>query len=284
MIRDSDDSRDTGPPTDRLAAALCRWNCWVDGAELRGGMSVVVPVRSAAGAPLMLKLLDPDAAGREAIALRAFPATASVRCHAYAADLGALLLERLSAESLAGLGIDDQITVQAELARRLAVPDPGGIPPLSDNGGWLDQLASMQRQRPLLLTSRAVDLARQVITDIGQDRTATLTHGDLHSINVHRDLDGRWRALDPNPRIGTIGYESHTVIVERPRLDELIKAGRGELLRRLALFSEVAEVDRTTAERLCQARAVSSALHEHLNGSVRLAAGLCWMSEALTPT
>src|SRR4051794_36376666 len=121
-------------PDDRLTAALRRWNCRVDGAAPRGGMSVVVPVQSTGG-PLMLKILDPDAAAREATALRTFPSTASVTCFEYAEDLGALLLERLSAESLTGAGIDDQITVQAELARRLAVPDPGGVQRLSDNDG-----------------------------------------------------------------------------------------------------------------------------------------------------
>ncbi|SDS04487.1 aminoglycoside phosphotransferase family protein [Microlunatus soli] len=273
----------TNRPADRLAAALHRWNCRVDGTELRGGMSVVVPVRSADGSPLMIKLLDPQAARKEAIALRAFPPSASVRCEDAADDLGALLLERLTADSLAGHTVDDQITVQADLARRLAVADPGGIDHLSDNDGWLEHLSSLLRQRPRLLDRRTIDLARRTITDLDQDRTVTLTHGDLHAINVHADATGAWRALDPNPRVGTIAYESHTIILERSRFDDLVRAGSVELLHRLALFSEVAGVDRSSSALLCQARAVSSALYEHLQGNRTLAAHLRWMADALTP-
>lgn len=266
---------------DGLAAALQRWDCRVDGAELRGGMSVVVPVRSVDGVPLMLKLLGPEAAAREAIALDAFRSSASVRCHALAADLGALLLERLTPESLTGADIDEQIAVQAGLARQLAVPDPGGVPRLCDNGDWLDQLESMLRQRPRLLTDRAVDAAREMITDLSHDRTANLTHGDLHSSNVGKDSAGRWRALDPNPRVGTVAFESHTIIVERPRLQELRRAGPDELRRRLDIFSEEAGVEPALSRRLCQARAVSSALYEHGRGNVAIADGLHWMAEAL---
>ncbi len=110
----------------RTELALKRWDCHVDGGELRGGISVVVPVRSSGGAALMLKLLDRHAAAREAIALRAFPPAASVRCVDHAEDLGALLLERLTSESLAtNIGHADELTViQAQLARQLAVPEP----------------------------------------------------------------------------------------------------------------------------------------------------------------
>lgn len=265
----------------RLAGALRRWGCEVDGAELRGGMSVVVPVRAAGGAALMVKVLEPAFAAREATALRAFPAAASVCCFDHDEELGALLLERLTARSLAGADPEELITVQAGLARRLAVPDPGGIDRLADTAGWLDHLDGLLRPRPRLLTDRAVDQARDAISDLADDPTDTLTHGDLHAINVHRDGDGRWRALDPNPRIGTIAYESHTVIVERDRLPALIRAGAGELRRRLARFAEVSGADRGLAERLCQARAVSSALAEHPRRP-DLGDQLRWMAEALT--
>lgn len=266
----------------RLKAVLERWDCRIDGAEQRGGMSVVVPVRSRSGVPLMLKLLDPDAAAREAIALRAFPDDAAVRCHGHAADLGALLLERLTPVSLVGADPDELIMVQADLARRLAVPDPGGIDRLAETDGWLHQLDDLHRLGPDLLGARAIGSARETIARLGRDPiTTTLTHGDLHAANVHRDAEGRWRVLDPSPWVGTIAFESHTVIVERPRLGELVAAGPVELGRRLELFAEVAGVDRESAVRLCQARAVSSALAER-SRAPGLAAGLVWMAEALT--
>lgn len=270
------------PGADRLSLALQRWDCRVAGAELRGGMSVVVPVRTSDGSPLMIKLLDPDAAAREAIALRVFPPSACVRCFDHDADLGALLLERLTDESLAGAEADELIIVQAGLAHRLAVPDPGGIERLSD-AGLLEHLEDLRRQSPGLLANRVVDAARETLRDLGQETVTTLTHGDLHSINVHKDVGGNWRALDPNPRVATIAFESHTVIVERPRLNEVIEAGSSELRRRLDLFADVAEVSFDWSERLCQARAVLSALYEHSRGSLELSNGLRWMSEVLTP-
>lgn len=266
---------------ERLAAALDRWHCRVIGSELRGGMSVVVPVESTRGVPRMLKVLDPDAAAREAVALRAFPRAASVQCHEHVPDLGALLLERLTPRSLAGADSDEMITVQAQLARRLAVADPGSLQKLSDHEGWLDQLEHDRIRHPHLLTPRAGDAAREAIGDLAHDPVTTVTHGDLHSRNVHLDVDGRWRALDPDPRVGSIAFESHTVVVERDRLPDLVRSGPHELRRRLALFADVAEVDLTWATRLCQARAVSSALFER-DRHPGLADGLRWMAEVLT--
>lgn len=265
----------------RTEHSLKRWDCHVDGDELRGEMSVVVPVRSSGGSALMLKLLDRHAAAREAIALRAFPPVASVRCVDHAGDLGALLLERLTSESLASnVGhADELIVIQAQLARQLAVPDPGGMKWLSDNASWLAHQDEQRRQRPDLLSDRAALGACEAIMDLAQERTTTLTHGDLHAANVHKDAEGRWRALDPNPRVGTIAYESHTVI--RDQLSEVVRAGEAELLRRLALFADAAEVDPQWSSRLCQARAVSSALYEHIRGNTALAEQLSWVAETL---
>lgn len=272
-----------GDPSDLLEAAVRLWRCTADGPVVRGGMSVVVPVRSANGTPLMIKVLDTEAAAREALALRAFPASASVRCYDHAEDLGALLLERLTSMSLSSRPVDEQITVQAELARQLAVPAVDGIPRLSDVHHALDHLDTLVHGCPGVVDQRVVDAAREAISDLGHDATDTLTHGDLHTINVHRDHEGRWRALDPNPWVGTVAHESHTVVVERPRLGELLTAGEPELRRRLALFAEVAEVDRSLSARLCQARAVMSALAEHRRGATELAADLRRMSELITP-
>lgn len=276
-------NRTPDPPAERLRFGLRRFGCRIDGDPSAGGTAVVHPVRDADGRPLMLKLLAPAAARLEAIALHAFPASASVRCVDHDDDLGALLLERLTATSLAGADPDLMITVQAELARSLAVADPGGgIGRLSDTSGWLDHLDGLLRNQPRLLPARTVGAAREAIADLAHDPTGTVTHGDLHTINVHRDGEGRWRSLDPSPLIGTIAYESHTVIVERPQLGELVTAGPVELRRRLALFAEVAGVDRELATRLCQARAVSSALHARHTGG-RWTDELCWMSRTLTP-
>ena len=276
---------DNGTEQHRIRKALQHWHCAPDGDALRGGMSVVVPVRRS-DERLMLKLLPADAAAREALALSLFPASASVVCLDHRADLGALLLERLTPESLVGMDPDRSITIQADLARRLAVPVPPAsvgavhIAPLA--AGWRAHLDDLHRRRRSMLPERVIDCAREVISWFADEPTTTLTHGDLHSHNVHRDQDGCWRALDPAPRVGTVAYESHTVILERDRFGELIAAGAGELQARLALFAEVAGVGVDAASRLCQARAVSSALYEAIDGNGALAAELAWMAETLT--
>lgn len=56
-----------------LAEGLRHWKCVPDGAEVRGGMSRVIPVRSAQGAALMLKAIPPQSARLEMRGLRAFP-------------------------------------------------------------------------------------------------------------------------------------------------------------------------------------------------------------------
>lgn len=272
--------------SDPLARALEHWGCEPDGELLHGGMSEVLPVRRG-DQELMLKVLPRSAAALEALALRAFPASASVRCLDHDDGLGALLLERLTPVSLAGAPPDRSITVQAELARSLAVPDSSRM---SDgvsierlgSDGWLAHLDVLLHRGPSLLSGRSIERAREAIAALAEDPTGTMTHGDLHSRNVHRDRDGRWRVLDPAPCIGTIAYESHTVVVERDRLGELITAGPRELLRRLELFADVADVSPALAAGLCQARAVTSAVHEAIEGHALLATQLAWMAESLS--
>jgi len=270
------------PSTDLLSAALHRWDCAVDGDPLRGGTAVIIPVRSVDGSELIVKLLDAEAATREALALRAFPPTASVQCLDHLPDLGALLLERLTPAPLAGVPIDEQITIQSRLARALAVPAPEGIDRLSSER-LAHHLTNLRHGAPGHLAGRVIDRAHATISNLDSDPTSTLTHGDLHSLNVHQDHKGVWRALDPNPHVGTIAFESHTVIAERPRLGELIQAGDRELRRRLGIFADIAEVDCVLAERLCQARAVMSALYEQARGATELADQLRWMATTLTP-
>lgn len=264
----------------RLDAALERWHCRRDGETLTGGMSRVQPARRRDGSAVVVKVLEPAAAIREARALAAFSDRASVGLIAVAEDLGALLLERLTPTDLTTEADPwRRIEVQARLAAALVVDDPGGVP-LLDPPGWLDQLERQLVAVPELLSGSAVGRARSTIAAL--PAVDTLTHGDLHARNVHLDRDGRWRALDPAPLVGTVAHESHTVVVERDRLDELMTAGVVELRRRLEFFAEVAGCDRDLAIDLCQARAVSSALHEGGLGDPKgVVPGLGWVAESL---
>lgn len=264
-----------------LAEGLRHWKCVPDGAEVRGGMSRVIPVRSAQGAALMLKAIPPQSARLEMRGLRAFPPAASVRCIDHLDDLGLLLLERLTPESLIGRPVDTQITIQAGLARALAVPDPGGIPSLAD--GLADHLGKLVMRAPGLLKERVITAAADTAHLLADRPEPTLTHGDLHAANVHRDVNGMWRALDPTPQVGTIAHEGHTIVVERSRLGDLIADGGGrELRRRPDVFADVADVEPDLVVAVCQMRATLSALHEAGKGNRELASQLQWMAVTLT--
>lgn len=104
----------------------------------------------------------------------------------------------------------------------------------------------------------ALDHALASIDALACDDVSTLTHGDLHFDNVLRGDREPWLAVDPMAYVGSAAYEAGTIV--RERMGELLdrrdpaRAAR----RRLAIFSEAAEVDLDLSLRCAQARLASS--------------------------
>jgi len=229
-----------------LGESFERWGLVADGPLRTGWTAVVAPVRRD-GEPLVVKVVwrtvDTDG---EPLALRTWAGDGAVRLVAALPSDGLLLLERLDPEAdLGTMDADDACAVIGGLLRRLHVPAPPAMPPLSTwSAGWLEE-AARRDGLPRRLVARATGLHRELVTDPSCD--ATLVHGDLHYENVLAGTREPWLAIDPQPRAGSPGWELHAVL--RNRREEL---GTGAALRwsarhRCEVLCEAAGMDEEQA-------------------------------------
>ncbi|WP_170284631.1 aminoglycoside phosphotransferase family protein [Kribbella amoyensis] len=152
-----------------------------------------------------------------------------------------------------------------ELARRLAVPAPPEIPRLAGAAvGWEQQLVAQCKEAGDPLPARVIGAAVETIRAFAADPTDTLMHGDLHLGNILAAEREPWLVIDPKGFAGSAAYDAGTIVRYRP--EEVAGDVRGGLLRRIAIFSEAAGVDRVLAVRATQARMVSGALWGRLYG------------------
>ncbi len=210
----------------RLAAEVVEeWQLLPDGTPMHGFCSLVLPVRTASGRPVVLKLGLPDEdTAQEHLALRHWGGRGAVEL--LRADPGrrALLLERLHPEDLHELGDLEACEVVAGLYARLHVPAPASLVTLTARvGGWLDALARLPRDAPL--PRRYVEQALAQGRDLLADETCagTLVHGDLHYANVLAADREPWLAIDPQPMSGDPHYEVAPLLWNR--WDEVVATG-----------------------------------------------------------
>ena len=119
----------------RLSAELmARWSCVPTGDVRAGYGGVVVPVRRADGTRAVLKLsLPSDGEDFESAVLDTWGGRGAVLLLERDDGLGARLLEHLEDRSLADVeDAEASMAVVGQLARRLAVPAPAGLPRLSE--------------------------------------------------------------------------------------------------------------------------------------------------------
>jgi len=246
---------------------LARWDCRVDGPPWHGEIALVVPVTCPTG-PAVLKVSFPHAGNREeAEGLRQFAGRGAVRLIDADEDVFALLLERAGDRSLATEpSAEYAIEVSGALARRLAVPAAPDTPSLADTvHGWAEQLEQQVAATDDAPPARALGRARETINALGEDRTTTLLHGDLHDGNVLAADREPWLAIDPKGWRGTAAYDAFTVIAGRPgqlRPDQDVNRQLRDRVRR---FATAAGVDADLAAACCQARATSSLLYQQAN-------------------
>lgn len=228
----------------------------------------MVPVTCPSG-PAVLKVSFPHPGNRsEPGALRQFGGRGAVRLLDADEDVFALLLERAGDRTLATEpSAERAIEVAGALARRLAVPAAPGTPTLADTtAAWAEQLDRQLAQQLAAgaepLPTRAVDRARETIAALGQDRTSTLLHGDLHDGNVLAADREPWLVIDPKGWRGTAAHDAFTVVAGRAGqlddVDDLEAQVRAWILR----FSSAAGIDHDLAAACCQARATSALLYQ----------------------
>lgn len=181
---------------DPVAELLEEWQLTPDG-EPAG----VVPVRTAAGRPAVLKL---GAADQEHLALQHWHGGAAVQLLRADPHRAAVLLERAHPEDLADHWDVAACEIVGGLYARLHVPAPPQLPRLSQELlRWTAGLADAPLPRRLVEQVRA--LAQAFATDGGTD--GRLLHTDLHYGHVLAADRQPWLAIAPEPLSGDPHFE-----------------------------------------------------------------------------
>ena len=186
------------------------WRLTLDGPARHGRAALVVPVRTPAGRPAVLKLSSPhEEAEHEHLGLRAWDGRGAVRLLRADPHRWALLLERLHGdEDLTSVGDLEACEVVAGFYARLHVPALPQLRRLSSYvDRWTDRLAALPPDAPLprRLVEQAVSLGRTLVTDRATD--ARMIHGDLHGANVLAADREPWLVIDPKPYVGDPCYD-----------------------------------------------------------------------------
>ncbi|MFH8488276.1 aminoglycoside phosphotransferase family protein [Streptomyces longisporoflavus] len=249
---------------------LDRWDCVPSAPVTHGQVGVIIPVlRGHDRTPAVLKISFPHPGNvHEPDAFTVWAGQGAVRLHERDDPRFAMLLEQAGPGSLADeQDADAALTAAGLLARRLAVPAPAELPRISARcEEWERELRDDDKELRSPLDSRVLDAAIATLRELGPDQPDTLIHGDLHVGNVLRGEREPWLAIDPKGYAGDPAYDAITLL--HHRFDELLAApdAKAAVLRRLAVFSDAAGIDRERARRWTQARAVTMAYWGRLHG------------------
>jgi streptomycin 6-kinase len=227
---------DWGAWLDRLprlyAEVVEEWELEPEGEPLHGYCSVVVPVRTAGGAPAVVKVsFDGDLESEhEHLALQHWGGRGAVRLLRADPHRRALLLERLHTEDLTELWDLEACEVVAGLYPRLHLPAPPQLRTVTSYvERWATALGEMPRNAPVprRLVEQALSLARDLVADPAS--TGRIVHGDLHYENVLAGDREPWLVIDPKAMSGDPHYEPAPMLWNR--VDELAPARSGQSLR-----------------------------------------------------
>jgi streptomycin 6-kinase len=247
----------------RLAADLLgEWELRPDGPPGHGACSLVLPVRTDAGRPAVLKLGYPDEESEhEHLALGRWGGRGAALLLRADPRRRALLLERLGPSSLATLDEVAACEVVAGLYGRLHVPALPRLRRLSTYvQRWGGDLATLPRDAPVprRLVEQALTLGRALAADPATD--AVLVHTDLHDANVLAGGREPWLAIDPKPLAGDPHYEPAPMLWNR--WPEVVASGnvRAAVRRRLEVLVDTAGLDEDRARDWVVVRMVHNAL------------------------
>jgi streptomycin 6-kinase len=199
-----------------------RWGLRIVGPAAHGSNAIVVPV-DRGGEPLVLRMTPPGPDVAELVyALRFWDGRGTVRLILDDLDAGAMVLERLSVESLATVPLDEAMEVIGRMMRRLAVPAPADV--RSRTARVADRAAELSRDwtqlaQPVDQTwlTAALHAAERLLAPVNDAQTAVNT--DLHSAQVLRGVREPWLVVDPVLLRGDIAYDLARAIWTR--LDEM---------------------------------------------------------------
>jgi streptomycin 6-kinase len=252
----------TGLP--RLLDELVQeWQLDLDGAPRQGLNAHVVPVRTPAGRPAVLKLGFPhEEALHEHIGLQHWHGNGAVELLRADPRRWALLLERLHAdEDLTEVPDLQACEIVAGFYRRLHLPALPQLRSLSSYvDRWTERLARLDADAPVprRLVEQAVSLGRSFVADSAID--SRTIHGDLHFHNVLAADREPWLVIDPKPMNGDPHYEVAPMLWNR--WEEIVASGdvRGAVRRRFHTLVDTAGLDEDRARDWVVVREMHNAL------------------------
>ncbi len=163
-------------------------------------------------------------------------------------NVGAMLLERLQpGVMLSTLEDDEQATaVAAQVMQQLWRPLPPNHP-FPTTTQWADGLKRLREQfeggvGPF--PERLIETAESLFTDLLASAAApVLLHGDLHYFNILSAQRQPWLAIDPKGLAGEPGYEIGAWLRNPPASVQTPAELKNNLMRRVAQFAEMLQLD-----------------------------------------
>jgi streptomycin 6-kinase len=224
---------------------LDEWDLRPDGDPSYGHCAIVVPVRTADDAGVMLKVGFPHwEAEQEHLALRTWDGDGAVRLLRADPHRYALLLERARQQDLCSVDDVEACEIVAATYRRLHKPAGPQFRSLSGLATrWSAELLALPMSAPVprRYVEQAAALARDLAADADCD--GRLIHTDLHYFNVLAADREPWLVIDPKPLSGDPNYEVAPLLWNR--WDEAVATGnlREALRRRFHAVVDAAELD-----------------------------------------
>ena len=235
----------------RLAGDLLEeWELERDGEAMHGFCSLVLPVRTPAGEPAVLKVTfdGDDESEHEALMLQHAAGEAMVRLLRAHPARRALLMERVHTRDLSTVGDTEACEVVAGLYRRIHRPAAPQLRPVTAYvERWAAALRSLPRDAPVphRLVEQAAALAADLVADPAS--VGTTIHGDLHHHNVLAADREPWLVIDPKPMSGDPHYEPAPMLWNC--WERVVESGnvRGAVRRRFHTLVDDAGLDEERA-------------------------------------
>jgi streptomycin 6-kinase len=251
-----------------VGTMLERWHLTAGDAYVGGEAASVLRVTTADGRPAVLKVGFPHVEGIwEAVALESWGQAIAPAVLRQDAWTWSLLLEQLHPGiplTRAAIGVDEAITVAAELYRDLSSrPLPSEVTTLPEimtiylanaRARLPDQAAELSRLDAADLLDHGLD---ELETLSATDGASAFLHGDYNPGNV-LSSDHGWKVIDPKPMLGDREFDVFPLIEQ---LGSPFRTADSSLVletleRHLLEFTRIVGCDPARAARWCFARSV----------------------------
>ena len=242
---------------------VAEWELTYDGLPVHGFCALVVPVRTTAGRPAVVKFAWPhDEEEHEHLGLQAVAGNGMVRMYRADPRRHVMLLERLYAgEDLTSVPDIEACEIIAGFYKRIHIPAPPQLRRLTSYiDRWTSDLRRLPNDAPIprRLVEQTIALGQDFVVDDGNDDV--MIHGDLHYQNVLAGDREPWLVIDPKPMSGDPHYEVAPALWNR--WEEVVSSGnvRDAVRRRFHTVVDTAMLDEDRARDWVVVREIHNAL------------------------